>query len=276
MENLAIARIFSEIADLLEIKSENPFKIRAYRNAADTIAHATERLAYCTEEQLRAIPGIGKELASKIREIAETGEARLSPRPSRAVPADHSRPAPPSRRRSQDRCPVVYAARHSHRRRARGCLQGWTGPRAQRHGLEEGATDSQGLRRAEAAFRTASPVRTPPQAAGLLLDYLRAECPAVTFVAVGSIRRGADTSGDIDILATGTDPHVMSTFTTYKLVDRVLARAKQSPASCSGAAFRPTFAWCRRKARAPRCSILPARNPTTSRFATAQWRAGSN
>src|SRR5688572_3454636 len=76
MENLAIARIFAEIADLLEIKSENPFKIRAYRNAAETITHATERLAHCTEEQLRAVPGIGKDLASKIREIAETGEAR--------------------------------------------------------------------------------------------------------------------------------------------------------------------------------------------------------
>ena len=77
MENLAIARIFSEIADLLEIKSENPFKIRAYRNASETIAHATERLAHLDEEQLRAIPGIGKDLASKIREIAETGEARF-------------------------------------------------------------------------------------------------------------------------------------------------------------------------------------------------------
>ena len=76
MDNLGIARIFSEIADLLEIKGDNSFKIRAYRNAADTIAHATERLAYCTEDQLLAIPGIGKELASKIREIAETGEAR--------------------------------------------------------------------------------------------------------------------------------------------------------------------------------------------------------
>src|SRR5436190_23728723 len=76
MENLAIARIFSEIGDLLEIKNENPFKIRAYRNAAETIAHATEKLSYCTEEQLRAIAGIGKELAAKIREVAESGEIR--------------------------------------------------------------------------------------------------------------------------------------------------------------------------------------------------------
>jgi len=76
MENLAIARIFSEIADLLEIKGENPFKIRAYRNAADTIAHAPDRLSACSDEQLRAISGVGKDLAAKIREICDTGGAR--------------------------------------------------------------------------------------------------------------------------------------------------------------------------------------------------------
>src|SRR5258708_39660723 len=76
MENLAIARIFSEIADLLEIKGENPFKIRAYRNAADTIAHAPDRLSACSDEQLRAISGVGKDLPAKIREICDTGGAR--------------------------------------------------------------------------------------------------------------------------------------------------------------------------------------------------------
>src|SRR5580765_2053225 len=76
MENLAIARIFTEIADLLEIKNQNPSKIRAYRNAAATIAHATDRLSACSDEQLRAISGIGKDLAAKIREICETGGAR--------------------------------------------------------------------------------------------------------------------------------------------------------------------------------------------------------
>src|SRR4051812_16016231 len=73
MENPAIARVFAEIADLLEIKNENPFKIRAYRNAAETIAHAPERLSACSDDQVRAIAGIGKDLAAKIREICETG-----------------------------------------------------------------------------------------------------------------------------------------------------------------------------------------------------------
>ena len=70
------------------------------------------------------------------------------------------------------------------------------------------------------------------EAAMLLLGYLRAECPTVVFEHVGSIRRGAETSGDIDILASvpqpgsgdGHDSPVMSTFTTYKLVERILGQ----------------------------------------------------
>ena len=77
MENLAIARIFSEIADLLEIKNENPFKIRAYRNASETIAHATRTSRASRRRQAARDPGIGKDLAAKIREIAETGDARF-------------------------------------------------------------------------------------------------------------------------------------------------------------------------------------------------------
>src|SRR5215203_4004087 len=73
LDNLAVARILTEIGDLLELKSENPFKIRAYRNGADVVAHQTEQAASRDESQLRAWPGIGKDLAARIREIAATG-----------------------------------------------------------------------------------------------------------------------------------------------------------------------------------------------------------
>ena len=59
MDNLAIARVLAEIGDLLEIKGENPFKIRAYRNAHETVAHSAVRLADLTPVQRLAIPGIG-------------------------------------------------------------------------------------------------------------------------------------------------------------------------------------------------------------------------
>src|SRR6476469_9385742 len=73
VENLAIARVLAEIGDLLEIKSENSMKIRAYRNAAETVAHATERRADLSPAQRLAIAGIGKDLAAKIGELVDTG-----------------------------------------------------------------------------------------------------------------------------------------------------------------------------------------------------------
>ena len=61
--------------DLLEIKSDNPFKIRAYRNGADIAANHPHHLPSLDEAGLREIPGIGKDLAAKIREIADTGSS---------------------------------------------------------------------------------------------------------------------------------------------------------------------------------------------------------
>ena len=73
MDNLAIARVFAEIGDLLEIKNENPFKIRAYRNAADTIAHHPDRVASLPRADRLQLPGVGKDLAAKIGELVDTG-----------------------------------------------------------------------------------------------------------------------------------------------------------------------------------------------------------
>ena len=225
MENLAIARIFSEIADLLEIKSENPFKIRAYRNASDTIAHATEKLAYLTEEQLRGIAGIGKDLASKIREIAETGEARyhqdlLQQFPPTMLDLLHLQGVGPKT------VALLYTELGITTIEALESACGDGRVRALK-GL--GPKKEQLILRACAERKQHSGRHLLPDAAetaGLLLEYMRSECPTVVFDTVGSIRRGVDTSGDIDILATGDDPHVMSTFTTYKLVERILGQGE--------------------------------------------------
>src|SRR2546426_9007193 len=75
MDNAGIARILREIADLLEIKNDNAFKIRAYRNGADIAANHPHELARLDAPSLREIPGIGKDLAARIREIADTGDA---------------------------------------------------------------------------------------------------------------------------------------------------------------------------------------------------------
>lgn len=76
MENMEIASVLKEFGDLLEIKGSNPFRIRAYRNAIRTINDLTRSLAAMVEagEDLTELQGIGKEMASHIRELVEWGE----------------------------------------------------------------------------------------------------------------------------------------------------------------------------------------------------------
>ena len=74
MKNQEIAAIFNEIAGLLEIKGENPFRIRAYRRAAQNIEGHAKNIADLTREELLEIPGIGKDLADKIQEYLKTGK----------------------------------------------------------------------------------------------------------------------------------------------------------------------------------------------------------
>jgi DNA polymerase (family 10) len=79
VENLEVAQVLEEVADLLEIKGSNPFRIRAYRNAVRTIQGLTRPLeAMLAEgEELTGLPGIGKEMANHVRELVEWGELSL-------------------------------------------------------------------------------------------------------------------------------------------------------------------------------------------------------
>lgn len=74
IHNNDVADIFDEVADLLEIKGDNPFRVRAYRNAARTVAGLSRSVADLAAEEkgLDGIPGIGKDLAEKIRTIVAT------------------------------------------------------------------------------------------------------------------------------------------------------------------------------------------------------------
>jgi DNA polymerase (family 10) len=69
--------MFDEMADLLELEGENPFRIRAYRNASRVARDLGRELSamVADEEDLTKLPGIGKDLAQKIREIVVTGES---------------------------------------------------------------------------------------------------------------------------------------------------------------------------------------------------------
>src|SRR3954462_7336489 len=80
MNNRDVATLFTEIADLLEFQNANPFRVRAYRNAARRItdlAEPLEKVAADPSRQLTDLEGIGKDLAQKIEELLETGSIAM-------------------------------------------------------------------------------------------------------------------------------------------------------------------------------------------------------
>ena len=223
MENLAIARVFAEIADLLEIKTENPFKIRAYRNAADTIAHLGTQMSTLSAEERLGVPGIGKDLASKIAELLDTGTTKYHQELLQEFP-----PTILDLLRLQGVGPKTVALLYRdlgvqtlddlRQAATDGRIRALKGMGAKKEAqilkaLEERQSFTGRRLMAEAQDVAAS-----------LVAYLREHAPEAEIVPVGSLRRGCETCGDIDVVAAGAPPSLMDAFTNYKLVETVLAR----------------------------------------------------
>jgi len=223
VDNLAVARVLSEIGDLLEIKSENPFKIRAYRNAAETVAHLGEPVAALSAAERHHLPGIGKDLAGKIGELVDTGTCQYHQELLQEFP-----PTVLDLLRLQGVGPKTVALLYRSldikslddlERAARdGRIRELKGMGAKKEALILKALEDRqrftGRRLMPEAYDTA---------AALVAD-LRSHAPDADVSIVGSLRRGCETCGDLDILAAGGPPSLMDAFTGYRLVQRVLAR----------------------------------------------------
>jgi DNA polymerase (family 10) len=89
VHNSEIATIFTKLADLLEIEGANPFRIRAYRNAARVINGLAKNISDLVDQEfdLTELPGIGKDLAEKLIVIVKTGELPLLKEVESRIPA---------------------------------------------------------------------------------------------------------------------------------------------------------------------------------------------
>jgi len=75
--NQDLIAIFLSMAGLLASKGENPYKVKAYRRAADSLKHLQENVRNVAERgELQTLPGIGRELSTKIQEFLSTGRIR--------------------------------------------------------------------------------------------------------------------------------------------------------------------------------------------------------
>ena len=92
MENLEISAAFKQMADLLEIQDANPFRVRAYRNAARVVAEYPRPLRKMVAEEadLTELPSIGKDMARYISELVATGELEILAELGKDIPPDSS------------------------------------------------------------------------------------------------------------------------------------------------------------------------------------------
>jgi DNA polymerase (family 10) len=226
IRNADIADIFDRIADYLEIEGENPFKIRAYRNAGRTIQGLGPEVRDLVAggEELTGLPGIGRELAAKIVEILETGTAQALEKLKGKVPAGVIEmlkiqglgPKRVSTLYHELKIESLAALKEAAEAGRIQALAGF------------GVKTEQHIREAVEAL-SQRPVRVSIALAGpsveSLLDDLQQVAGVLEVAVAGSFRRCRETVGDIDILvAARADSPVMERFAGGEDVGQVLAR----------------------------------------------------
>ena len=227
MENIDYAHVFEEIADLLEIQGANPFRIRAYRNGArtiETLAQPLESLLEDPDARLEDLPGIGKDLAAKMRELYKTGQLQFIVELRQEVPASlvqimHIPGLGPKRARLLWEGLEVTSLEELEEAAKSGALEGLPG-----FGKTLQARVIKGIEELKARagrFKLSdADIYVKP-----LIGYLKKAKGLVDLEVAGSYRRRCETVGDIDILATTDDGSpIMDHFVAYRDVKEVLAK----------------------------------------------------
>ncbi|MGI8958911.1 MAG: DNA polymerase/3'-5' exonuclease PolX [Bryobacteraceae bacterium] len=205
MENKEIARMLSETADLMEVAGQDPFRIRSYRNGAAAIANYPERIAdiVCnTDRKVTEIAGIGKGLAAVLEEICERGSFERRDEMLAKYPASALELL-----KIQGLGPKSIALLYEHYGvKTVDDLERICREQKLRDLPRMGAKLEEKVLRSIEAYRK-SAGRYLLSFALRVADELRAEFLALPGIekveAAGSLRRGRETIGDLDLLATG-------------------------------------------------------------------------
>ena len=230
MENAEIAGFFTEIADLLEIKGENPFRVRSYRNAGlviEGLSVSIESIVEKDETGLEEIPGIGKSIHEKIVEIIKTKRCGLHDELLKEMPAGLlellkvSGVGPKKAALLHEKLGVkgvddLEKAAMAHK------LKGLPGLGERSEEKILGAIGNyRNLKLASARFKLS--IAYP--AARKYVEYMR-ELPGISGIEVaGSLRRWKDTIGDADILVTcEKGAPVMDRFVNYPEIKEVASK----------------------------------------------------
>lgn len=226
MRNTAIAKVFSDIADLLEIRGEIPFKIRAYQRAARAIEHYPKEVEIMVNENedLRGIPGVGEAIAKKTVELVTTGKLvyyeglkaefpegivnllaipGVGPKTARKLSMDLGITSVDQLEQAISDGKVAHLFR--------------LGDRTARNISQQ----IQALRRKDQRIPIGEALPTVDR----MLEALRAVPGVDNLCYAGSLRRFRETLGDIDLMGTADDPaRVIEAFVELPEAGQVLAK----------------------------------------------------
>jgi DNA polymerase (family 10) len=224
MNNKQIAKVFEDIADLLELKGENVFKIRAYQKVVRAIEQSPVELEQLVkEERLREVPGVGEAIAKKITELVTTGKLEYYEKLKAEFPEgiiallDIPGVGPKTAMLLSSDLGIRTVDELE-----KAILEGKVAqlPRLGEKTAENILRHIQTLRHKEQ--------RIPIGQALTIVDEIFAqlrEVPGVrNLVAAGSLRRFRETVGDIDLMGTADNAEaVIKAFTSLPMVKEVLA-----------------------------------------------------
>ncbi|HYO49275.1 MAG TPA: DNA polymerase/3'-5' exonuclease PolX [Chloroflexia bacterium] len=228
--NATFARLFNDIAAMMELKGESPFKVRAYRTAADTFANLAEDIKRVWREgRVDELPGVGKAITEKVDEMMTTGKLRFYDRLQAEVPpslialVDIPHLGPKTAMLIYKTLGIQGIA-DLEKAIADGRIYRVPGlGKKTVVNIQEGL---EALQRRSADKRellgTALPVVRQ------LISSLKQQCPGIDKIEMaGSGRRWRATVGDIDLLATASNPEaVIDCFVTLPIIGMVETRGE--------------------------------------------------
>ena len=227
MKNLEVSQIFRDIANILEIKGENPFRIRAYERAAQNIEGLTENIEdFIKEERLTQISGIGKYLADRIKEFVKTGKIKIYEDLKRSIPAglldllNIPSVGPKTAKLLYEKLKIKGVA-DLEKAIKNNKLQGIFGIKEKT--IENILKGIGVLKRGKERMTLAQAI----QVADEFLNALKKLPDTKTVSVAGSLRRQKETVRDIDILVISQKPHkIIHSFTSLPYVAGILAKGE--------------------------------------------------
>jgi len=225
MKNQEVAKIFREIAKILELKEDNPFRIRAYEKAAYNIESLGEDLeTLAKEDKLTKISGIGEDLASKIKEILDTGTLKYYEELKSQTPAGLLKmmeiPAlgPKTIKKIYDKLKIdtIEKLEEAAKKHLLSNIEGIR-EKTEENILRGIELIKKGLER--------TPLYNALLIANRFLEELKKLKEVEKIEVAGSLRRKKETIRDIDILIVSKKPSVvMERFVSLDSVDKILAQ----------------------------------------------------